>query len=420
MTRKRSAGYILVQALVAIAGLLALMAILAADEHASLSTTERTLCRQRAQFAEDAGIARALAVLSSATPNVVQQTDDWYKLGNSGDDVFAFDDGSTFRLQIVDAASLINLNTAQQAQLMTLPLDQDQVDCLLDWRSAGTTPRSDGAKDDYYNALDQPYNAKLGNLDTVDELLLVKNWTAETIYQTPPIQPTTDQYPTDANGVSLPLAALLTVDSGAPNTTASGGARINVSTRSISAASLIRAGVTSASAYRIVARAPFRTFEALLIVPGLSTADKRALLNNVKFTASTARVTGKYNLNTVTEGVLLTLPTVQQDIAGSIVEQQSSGFSTLGALTTVNGVSSAALARIADLFSVGSDTWIARVYGECGTYGVACEAVIRYQNQKVQVVNLTRLNTSGVPAWWGWDAQPTANLQAGDLGEQSQ
>ena len=420
MRRRTEKGYILVPALVAIAGLLALMAVLAADEHSTLTQAEGTLCRARAQAAADAGLARAMSVISNANANLVQQTDDWYKLGNSGDDSFTFDDGSTFRLQIVDGGSLVNINTASQTQLTQLPLDQDQVDCLLDWRSAGSAARSDGAKDDYYNALATPYNTKLAALTTVDELLLVKNWTAQTIYQPPTITPTTDQYPTDENGAYLPLASLLTVDSGAPNTKADGTTRLNLNTRTVAVSGLTSLGLSGTIARRIITRLPERSFTQLFTTPGLSTNDMRILLNNVKFTSSTAMQTGEYNLNTVTQAVLATLPAVPSDVASSIVQQQPTGFTTLGALTAVSGISNTLLGRMADLFTVGSNIFIARIYGQDGGYGVAYEATIQYTSQKVQILKLNRLTTSGVPTWWAWNDTTTADLQAGDLGEQSQ
>jgi len=432
MMKNNRRGYIFVQALIAIAGLVAFMAILAAGERAALGLANHQLDHERAQAAADAGVARAMEVLSSANPNLVKQNDDWYKLGNSGDDEFDFDDGSSFRIQIVDACSMINLNTATQNQLNMLPLDQDQVDCLLDWVQPGLSARSDGAKDDFYNSLPQPYNTKLAALTTVDELLLINNWTAQTLYQQPAIAPTSTNYPTDQDGNNLPLAGMVTVDSLSPTQTATGQQKINIGTARLSRRGtlnsagttaitrLIQRGLSSRGASRLGSALPITSFHSLFSkVTGLSQADEQVLLNNLTFSTATTKA-GLFNINTVSEGVLNTLPNMTDGIATTIVQQQATGFSTLGALVSVSGMNTNKLMDLADVLTVASNTWIARIYGQCGGVSVAYEAVLRNQNSQVQIVNLNRLNTAGLPSWWAWDSEPTATLQAGDVAEQSQ
>ena len=433
MKTNRRGGYILVQALVAVAGLVAFMAILAADQRDALDVCIRHLDQERAQAAADGGVARALEVLSSANPNLVTQNDDWYKLGNSGDDEFDFDDGSSFRIQIVDACSMLNLNTATQIQLTNLPLQQDQVDCLLDWIQPGLSARPDGAKDDFYNSLPQPYNTKLAALTTVDELLLVDNWTAQTLYQPPALQPTSTDYPTDQDGNYLPLAAFVTVDSLSPTLTTTGQARINISTARLSgrtgtlnSAALIdinrlEARGLSRRGARLLERGfPISSFHALFEkVTSLSQADEQVLLNNLSFSTSTSKA-GLYNINTATQGVLDMLPNMTDGIASSIIQQQAAGFTSLGALVSLIGMDRDKLMDLADNLTVASNTWIARIYGQDGAATVAYEAVIRNQNSQVQIVNLNKLNVAGLPSWWAWDVEPTATLQSGDLAEQSQ
>ena len=70
---------------------------------------------------------------------------------------------------------------------------------------------------------------------------------------------------------------------------------------------------------------------------------------------------GLYNINTATEGVLDTIPNMTDGIASAIVQQQSSGFSTLGALVSVNGMSRDKLMDLADSLTVASNTWLARI-----------------------------------------------------------
>lgn len=422
--RRRTRGYILVEALVVIAGLVALMVVLAANQRAALRETQDRLRERRADVAAHAALARALATLQDVDPNTVTLDDDWAALGSNGSDAFTLgtDGATTFRVQIVDAGSMLNLNTATEEQLNLLPIEQEQIDGLLDWRDAtgGAQARPDGAKDEYYNGLDEPYNAKLGRLTTLDELLLVKGWTARTLYA--PLDNTittgSSTLPEDINGNLLPLAAMLTVDSGASNTQTDGSARLNLGAGGLNGAALTALGIDGNTAALIVANGPYTSFQNLLSTPGLSQQAITQLLNAAAFTADT-RVEGKINLNTATQAVLETLPNMTAEIADEIVSRQSSGgFASLGDLATIPGLTNgAALAPFADSVTVGSDTWIVRAYGESGGVGVAVEAVVRWNEElaRPQVITWNRLNTPGIPVWWGWEAEPTTTLEAGAI-----
>lgn len=409
--RKARRGYILVQALVVIAGLLALMAMLAADRRVSAQAVQDRLRLRRAEAAGDAAVARALAVVQDANPNLVTLNDAWAELGDSGNEEFDLGD-STFRLQIVDAGALVNVNSAASEQMERLPLTQEQIHCLLDWREPKPQPRPDGAKDGYYNSLPTPYNAKLGPFATTDELLLVKGWTGQTLYQAPP-SAASDQLLTDSAGVALPLASLLTVDSGAPNTRADGLPRINLGQPGVDPEALTRAGVRAELAMQIAARAPLTSWSDLLALPGVDAETSKTLLDAVTFTNG-KRTEGKINVNTAPQAVLRTLPAVTPGVASAIVSRQSSGFHSLGELASVRGAEPPRLAQLAGGVAVGSDTWIVRAYGRSGGVGVALEAVVGLREGRAQVLTWTRLNTTGIPLWWGWDAQPKTTAEAGD------
>ena len=399
------------QALVVIAGLLALMAMLAADKRVSTQATQDRLRVRRAEAADDAAVARALAAVQDANPNMVTLNDAWAELGDGGNEEFDLGD-ATFRVQVVDAGALVNVNSAAPEQLERLPLTQEQIHCLLDWREPKTQPRPDGAKDGSYDSLPTPYNAKLGPLATTDELLLVKGWTGQTLYQAPP-SAASDQLLTDSAGTALPLASLLTVDSGAVNTQASGEPRINLGQPGADPEALTRAGVRADLAMQIAARTPLTSWSALLGLPGVDSETAETLLNAVTFT-NDKRVEGKINLNTAPQAVLRTVPAVTPGVASALVSQQSAGFHSLGGLANVRGVDQSLLAKLADSFTVGSDTWLVRAYGRSGGVGVAVEATVGLREGRAQVLTWTRLNTTGIPLWWGWDAQPRTTAEAGD------
>ncbi len=409
--RRRRSGFTLVQALVVVAGLVALMASLAAQQRISLNATQDRLRQRRAEVAARSALAMATATLQEADTHLVTLADDWALLGDSGTQVLEVGD-TTYRVQILDAGSLVNVNTAAEIQLQSLPLTQEQIDGLLDWREDSTQGRPQGAKDEYYNTLDQPYNARLAPLTTLSELLLIKGWTARGLYY--PLMETeavsAAQAPTDAEGNRLPLANLLTVQSGMPNTRSDGSPRINLARGGINEAALARLGLSEDITEQIVRGGPYTSWNDLLSLPGLTADNTGRLLDEFTFTSGD-RLEGKININTVSQAVLENLFTLPPDVAGAIASRQSAGFSSLGDLATVPGVTSSQLALIADSIGVGSDTWIVRAYGESGGVGVALEAMVGRRADRTQVLSFDLINGSRVPEWWNWaEADEEANI----------
>ncbi len=98
----------------------------------------------------------------------------------------------TFRFGITPEAGKLNLNSASEDEITRLlvPLLQELqvgnaeqlVDALLDWRDADDDVRAGGAENEYYTNLQPAYVAKNGPLDTLEELLQVKGWTAAVLY----------------------------------------------------------------------------------------------------------------------------------------------------------------------------------------------------------------------------------------------
>ncbi len=409
--KRRDTGFILVEALIIVTVLLALLAMLAANQRSAMRETQDRLRQRRAESAARSAVNYVFSTLQNANANTVTTKDDWYTLGDSGNQEFDMTD-ATFRVQVIDANSKLNINVATAAELQSLLVDQTMIDSLLDWRETSTTPRANGAKDSYYLALDTPYSAKLAAFSTLSELLLVKGWTAQKLYtvQTDVIQSTITQQ--DTNNKSLALIEYLTVDGGAPNTRANGATRLNLGARGVNVNQLVQLGMTQAQATQIFNRIPFTSFQQLFGVPGINTLVQQRLLDAVTFSTAN-RVTGKVNINTAPTWVLQTLPGVTVDIANAIVAQQSTGFTALSQLATLSGITTNNAGRIADNFVIGSDTWTIRAYGESGGIGTAIEATVLLTNGKLQIQKWDRLNGIGIPTWWNWEEQPTSTTTVG-------
>jgi general secretion pathway protein K len=56
------------------------------------------------------------------------------------------------------------------------------VDSIMDWRDKDNFHRANGAEDEYYLALPEPYKCKNGDFTSIEELLLVRGVTPEIFY----------------------------------------------------------------------------------------------------------------------------------------------------------------------------------------------------------------------------------------------
>ena len=92
-----------------------------------------------------------------------------------------------FKVKIENESSKININRADRP-LLTMMLDRFDLedtekeiiaDSILDWRDRDKFHHVNGAEDEYYFSLPEPYECKDADFDSVDELLLVRGVTPE-------------------------------------------------------------------------------------------------------------------------------------------------------------------------------------------------------------------------------------------------
>ncbi|HDY65574.1 MAG TPA: hypothetical protein ENH84_05010 [Phycisphaerae bacterium] len=163
---------------------------------AEISASSAGQKSQQAYAAAMSGLHRAISVLSDSPGNI--QT--WYDnpdlfynqvVLEDGGETWYFtvyapnpDDKTTVRYGVIDESGKININVANEQTLLGLPgMDQELVDCLLDWRDRDDEPRSAGAEQEYYSTL-RPiaYRVKNSQLTTLEELMLVKGFNASVVY----------------------------------------------------------------------------------------------------------------------------------------------------------------------------------------------------------------------------------------------
>ncbi|HSB04622.1 MAG TPA: helix-hairpin-helix domain-containing protein [Thermodesulfobacteriota bacterium] len=99
-------------------------------------------------------------------------------------------DQGTCEIRVMGEAGKVNINTVSEATLrrivgqMGLEGEARDVltDSILDWRDADDLYRINGAENDYYQSLKEPYNCKNANLDSIEELLLIRGVTPDLFY----------------------------------------------------------------------------------------------------------------------------------------------------------------------------------------------------------------------------------------------
>ncbi len=399
MSKQRGSVFIL--ALMVLTAATTVVALTVAAQRAQFQSTLNRMEQTRARLMAESAIQQALGELSSMTStDVVDKNGTWSTLGDQGATKFIVG-GQSFRIQIVDGASLSNLNSATEAQLQNMGLSQSQIDSLLDWRESGVVARTEGAKSDYYRGLKKPYNAKEARLESITETLLIKDWLPSTLVEVPD---------TSTTGITpRPIAQIATVDSFAPNRDGTGQQKQNINNAQVP--QFIQAGLTQNIAQAIVARRTglgrFDSMSQVFSTPGLDNRAAGILLDRFS-TSAAPRIEGMININTATEDVLMTLPGMTSDIAQGIVSRQSTGFANLSEIFQIAGVTTNLLSQMGGQIAVGSDTFLIRCEGQAGATKICLEAVILVENNTPRILKVYETLKSDMTTLWDWPQETTS------------
>lgn len=410
--RQRGAAFVFTLAVLAV--LTALLAGAVATERLEFRAQLHRMEARKARLAAESGVEYAKALLAEQQPGAINRDLEWFTLATPGEQGFQTGQES-FRIEIVDEASFVNLNTATQAQLESLRLTTEQIDSLLDWREAGSNPRAEGAKDQFYNELTEPYNAKLRGLDSVDELLLIKGFTANAIYEYQEEATSTGGAGSAIDAEQLCLYDLSGTDSRSPNTAANGQPKLNLNNATIG--QLIQRGVAPPIAVAILQARPqrgFTGFGQVLRVQGMDLQTAANLLDNATVTQGTTAA-GKLNVNTAKEAALASLPGMQPDVVQSILSRQDPGLASMTELTRVPGVTLQQLQQWGDLVAVGTSRMRIRVVGASGSARYSMEAVVELGTEPRTIRQWEPPATDMASRWrWEEDAVNMTTLSGTD------
>jgi general secretion pathway protein K len=197
--------------------ILAIFAIgLARNASGQLRLSAHLQDRLKAYYLAQAGVERAILELEAdANPDYDSLNENWanneefFKQIPLGDGYFTVSYSLQQAVQqesgqeqsqltlygVMDENSKININKVPVQILQTL-LEQaaaveteeaaDIANAIMDWRDVDVITSPGGAEDNYYEHLDKPYSCKDGQLQVLQELLLVKGMTQEIYTQLEP------------------------------------------------------------------------------------------------------------------------------------------------------------------------------------------------------------------------------------------
>ena len=201
--------------------------------------------------------------------------DDWTAVG---------DQAATFvaNYRITDEESKLHVLMASSESLRKLGMSDDQIACLFDYMGDGEYGRPGGATNSYYQSLSPPRRNKGAPLETLDELLAIKEFTPAD-YWGPRVSD---------SGTAPGWAELLT-------TAGSGMVNINTAPRVVlETLGLSDEGVGQIDAYRRfdayssgqLDNHAFRSYEDIKQLQGLSEADRAMLAGRVVFKSERFRI----------------------------------------------------------------------------------------------------------------------------------
>lgn len=335
------------------------------------------------------------------------------------------------RFGLTDEASKLNLNSATTSMVSRLPgMKVSLTDALLDFLDADDVPRPEGAEQEYYNALPQPYRMHNGPLSTVEQLLLVRGFSPSVVlgedanrnFSLDPNEDDGDERepPDDADGRLQPgLLPLLTVYSREPNTDRSGKRRFNLNTPGAALTetndlpSAFVAFVSELGTSKSVVMDPAELLDATVTLSGPD-GQERAVPTGIgkdslgmvldRFTGSVeAELVGRINVNTAPASVLQLVPGIDNALAESILSARrnlpAERRNSVAWIHVENLVEAEKFREIAPFLTVRSLQFRFNVVGygaRSGRFRVL-EAVIDATSQPVRLVYLRDLTRLGLP-----------------------
>jgi len=329
---------------------------------------------------------------------------------------------------VVDEASKLNVNYATEDMLSVLVgMTPEIAAAILDWRDLDGTLTVGGAESEYYLLLPEPYDCKNGPLETVEELLLIKDVTTELLLgEDTNRNGWLDDNENDADETDPPdnqdgtldagIYDLVTVYSSEENASADGSQRIDINrARTSQLTSLLRRSVSQERLEDIVNRArlgrPFENILDFYFRTGMTLEEFSPIADRIT-TNRDRTLRGMINVNTAPKEVLLCLPELDEADASALVSGRSADNADRSSIAWVaEAISQEKAVAIGSYLTARSYQFSADIVSVAGN-GRAfrrCRIVVDARSSPPQVIYRQDLT----PLGWPLDPQLLADLRSG-------
>ena len=250
-----------------------------------------------------------------------------------------YNDDDEYYYGIRDEAAKLNLNSATYEMLLKLPnMTAELAAAIIDWRDSDSDITQGGAEDEYYLLLDEPYYCKNSDLESVEEVLLLKGSSTQLLFGEDlnrngfldPNENDADKGdpPDNYNGkLDRGFYEYVTVYSTEPNVDSNGEERVHVNDRGNELSELLRGVIEDDFKYQeIMTSIRFTNFESVLdfyVRSGLTEGQFRQIENRLT-TSTQENVKGLININTAPKEVLMCLPGLDEADVDALIQKRNS------------------------------------------------------------------------------------------------
>lgn len=342
-----------------------------------------------------------LSLEDSQEQSDVSYQSDPYEAVQVGDGFFwvlrpNISDDKNYDFGLSDEAGKINLNSASLEMLLKLPsMTSELANSIIDWRDGNNEVSSGGAESEYYLLLENSYSCKNGNLESVEEVFLIKGASADYVFGEDLNRNGILDWNENDGDQSLPnddadgvldagFYNYVTVYSYEPNKAASGDKRINVNERqNLSQISKLVQEVCpdryTIIMSRINAKQQYSSIIELYYTTAMTGEEFAQIIDKLTTTDDDMMV-GLVNVNTAPSEVLLCLPGLEQSDVDAIIAKRSEENADTGSVLWITQVLTEAKAKAigpyitTNSFQYSADITAAAANGTYRRYNVVIDA----------------------------------------------
>jgi type II secretory pathway component PulK len=348
----------------------------------------------------------------------------WLLRPNLGDD-------ETCYYGIRDEAGKVNLNTASYEMLMKLPnMTSELAASIIDWRDTNNVLTEGGAENEYYLLLDNPYYCKNSELESVEEVLIIKGASQQILFgedanrngvlDANENDGDKSDPPDDMDGtLDRGFYDYVTVYSVEPNTDSSGKQRLDITSNQGSQQLQTLLQKANSSLDAVSLRQFTRSFRFSNILDfyqkaqsylGLTAAQFKQIEDGIS-SSSAATVSGLINVSTAPKEVLMCIPGIEEADAEALIRKREADGTDTSSITWVYDALPAKAAAIGGYLTIHSYQYSADIISASGDGRSFCRyrMVADTRDSKFKVLYWKSLKHLG----WPLDSEILTKLREG-------